>query len=166
MSPFLRLSESPNPRNSLPLLVRRHRKREPKVETFVSQSTSFAGSLSPESKKRRYFCLQDGASLYDISGHKVDQVPSTQELREARSWIAPIHLTSPNQLLKNVSLQLNSHLQELKLDRDLIRSVQIEKPVLSSAVLTAFREVKLGNAHKIRELVQNYPYLVHSVDGV
>lgn len=164
MSPFLHVGGSPNPRSSLPLIVRR-----PKpvlVSSFVSRSTAHLSSLSPDLKKRRYFCLHEGASLFDLSGHRVEGVGPRQDVREARGWAVPSHSRSPEDLLRKVSSQLDSHLEELKNDREVMKMVKLERPVHTSVALTAFRELKLGNYHKIRELVQNYPSLVHAVDGV
>lgn len=164
MSPFLHVGVSPNPRSSLPLILRRP--QAVSVSSFVSRSTAHLSSLSPDLKKRRYFCLQEGASIFDLSGHRVERVGSRQDLREAKDWAAPCRSHSPEDLLKNVSNQLNSHLEELKNDREAMKMVKLERPMYTSVVLTAFRELKLGNYHKIRELVQNYPSLVHAVDGV
>ena len=164
MSPFLHVGASPNPRSSLPLILRRP--PPALVSSFVSHSTVHLSSLSPDLKKRRYFCLYEGASVFDLSGQRVERVGNKQDVREARAWAAPSRSRSPEELLKSVSNQLNSHLEELKDDREVMKLVKLERPMLTSVALTAFRELKLGNYHKIRELVQNYPSLVHAVDGV
>ena len=164
MSPFLHIG--PDPRSSLPLILRKPPPSSSLVNSFVFHSTSHLTSLSPDLKKRRYFCLHEGASIYDISGQRINKVRDKQDVREARASLAPLRSHSPQELLQNVSNQLNSHLEELKNDREAMRCVKLERPMRTSVVLSAFRELKLGNYHKIRELVQDYPSLVHAFDGV
>ena len=65
-----------------------------------------------------------------------------------------------------MSHELDTHLSTLVSDRKRMQGVKFETPNYSPAAVAAFRELKLSNNHKVRELVTVYPGLVYVVDAV
>ena len=177
MSPFIRLEKThvAKPRSKstlrLPLLQRQNYppfRGQPSFKPTDPVSTQPSASLlvHPSPPKSRYFYLNDHGSLYDISGRRVTAVTSSQDITEAQGWVQPSRSESPEVLLRNMSQELEVRFVSLAQDRRVMQSVKFEEPSHTTSAVTAFREVRLGNDHRVKELVQDYGHLVSAVDAV
>jgi len=147
-SPFLRLSS----------LEASHSKSSPDLGPDPQHRSLSCSKVPPV--RRRYFCLRDSESVYDLSGKSV-----AEDMHEASAWTLTKE-ESPILSLRRVSKLLETRLKTVVSDRKVLQRVSLEPVSSLPARILAFQEVKRGNSHTVRKLILQFPGLVRAVDAV
>lgn len=143
-SPFLRLSS----------LEASHSKSSPDLGPDPQHRSLSCSKVPPV--RRRYFCLRDSESVYDLSGKSV-----AEDMHEASAWTLTKE-ESPILLLRRVSKLLETRLKTVVSDRKVLQRVSLEPVSSLPARILAFQ----GNSHTVRKLILQFPGLVRAVDAV
>ena len=153
MSPFLHLSSHSYYKSSPSLSVPIQTRAQPFDKSISSLKV-------PYIPRRRYFCLRDSESLYDIRGKSV-----VGEMVEASGWRE--NKAERQEIgLRRVSKQLENRLETIASDRRRLERVSLEPASSLPARIQVFQELKRGNNHAVRKLVLEHPELIRAVDAV